>query len=134
MSSSPVAIIIAHRTFAIIVDNGETSAHWRTKVAVDSVFFCLTGVGGDGRRRAANDGGGNVQQKTEETTHSEQCQGGSGDGGGVRRWQQHAEGVRWWREVEEEKQWPRSSEDGERYQFHFSFVSSNCRRCEMLKP
>jgi hypothetical protein len=43
-----VAIIVAHRAFAIIVDNGETSAHRRTKVAVDGVFFWLTSVGGDG--------------------------------------------------------------------------------------
>ncbi len=33
-------------------------------MAVDSMFFWLTGVGGDGRRRAANDGGGNVQRTT----------------------------------------------------------------------
>jgi hypothetical protein len=39
------AIIVAHRAFAIIVENGETSAHRRTKVAVDVVFFWLTGVG-----------------------------------------------------------------------------------------
>jgi hypothetical protein len=42
-----VAIIVAHRAFAIIVENGETSAHRRTKVAVDVVFFWLTGVRGD---------------------------------------------------------------------------------------
>jgi hypothetical protein len=80
-----VAIIVAHRAFAIIVDNGEMSAHWRTKVAVDGVFFWLTGVGGDGRQHAANDGGGNVQRTTAETTRSERRRGGSGDGGGVRR-------------------------------------------------
>jgi hypothetical protein len=69
-----VAIIVAHRAFAIIVENGETSAHRRTKVAVDVVFFWLTGVGVTvdnvqrttevamcskrrRRRRAANDAG-----------------------------------------------------------------------------
>ena len=66
-----VAIIVAHRAFAIIVDNGETSAHRRTKVAVDSVFFWLAGVGGDGRRRAANDGGGDVQRTTPGTSGSD---------------------------------------------------------------
>jgi hypothetical protein len=67
-----VAIIVAHRAFAIIiVDNGETSAYRRMKVAVDGVFFWLTGVGGDGRRHASNDGGGDVQQTTAETTRSE---------------------------------------------------------------
>jgi hypothetical protein len=33
---------IAHRALAIIVDNGETSGHRRTKVAVDGEFFWLT--------------------------------------------------------------------------------------------
>jgi hypothetical protein len=67
-----VAIIVAHRAFAIIiVDNGETSAYRRMKVAVDGVFFWLTGVGGDGRRHhASNDGGGDVQRTTAETTRS----------------------------------------------------------------
>ena len=32
------------------------------EVAVDGVFFWLTGVGGGGRRRAVNDGGGDVQR------------------------------------------------------------------------
>ena len=33
-------------------------------MAVNDVFFWLTGVGGGGRRRAANDGGGDVQRMT----------------------------------------------------------------------
>jgi hypothetical protein len=40
-------------------------------VAVDSVFFWLAGVGGDGRRRAANDGGGDVQRTTPGTSGSD---------------------------------------------------------------
>ena len=56
------------------------------------------------RWRAANDDGGNVHQTMAETTPRERRRGGSGDGGGVRRRWQHAEGVLWWREVEEE-QW-----------------------------
>jgi hypothetical protein len=59
-----VAIIVTHRALAIIVDNGEMSVHRRTKVAVNGVFFLLTGVGGDGRRRAANDGGDDAQRTT----------------------------------------------------------------------
>ncbi len=61
-----------------------------------------------------------MQRTTEETTRSERRQGGSRDGSGVRRRRRRAEGVRWRREVEEVKQWP--------------FVSTNCRRHEMLKP
>jgi hypothetical protein len=149
----------SHCAFAIIVDNG---AHRRTKVAVDGVFFWLTGVGGDGRRHAANDGGGDVQQTTAETTRSEQRRGGSGDGGGVRRGVQcgcvrrHAandDGGNMQRTTAETTRserrrggsgdggvrWRRRSSGlvsvgGERFSFIFSFVSANCRCHEMLKP
>jgi hypothetical protein len=47
-------------------------------VAVDVVFFWLTGVRGDCWRRAANDGGGDVQRTTEEATCSERRQGRRG--------------------------------------------------------
>ena len=48
VTSRAVAIIVARCAFAIIVDNGKTSVHWRMKVAVNGMFFWLAGVGGDG--------------------------------------------------------------------------------------
>ena len=96
-------------------------------MAVDGVFFWLTGVGGDGRRRAANDGGGNVQQTTEERRavndagEAAETAAACGDSGGSVRWRRRSSGlgqVRMERDIS----------------FIFSFVSANCRRHEMLKP
>jgi hypothetical protein len=65
------------------------------EVAVDGVFFWLTGVGGDSQQCAANDGGGDVQRTTPGMLGStgERCNGrrkaaidddgGSGGGGGL---------------------------------------------------